>query len=82
MDAAPSGADALESDPPPVGEEIHLPDSSLLPLLLAVGITLTLIGVTISPILIIAGLALTIPVLVRWIRESRSELQHLPPGPH
>lgn len=78
MDDAP---DAAEVDAPPVGEEIHLPGSSVLPLLLAVGITLALIGVTISPILIVAGLGLTIPVLVRWIRESRAELRELPPGP-
>ncbi len=74
-------ASAHEADPPPPGEEIHLPGPSLLPMLLAVGLTLALIGVTISPILIVAGLGLAIPVLVRWIREARSELRHLPPGP-
>lgn len=73
--------DTADVDAPPVGEQIHLPEPSILPLLLAVGITLALIGVTISPILIVAGLALAIPVLVRWVRESRAELEHLPPGP-
>lgn len=74
--------DTTEPDAPPVGEQIHLPESSVLPLLLAVGITLALVGVTISPILIVAGLAVGIPVLVRWVRESRAELKELPPGPH
>jgi Flp pilus assembly protein TadB len=74
--------DTLEEDPPPIGEEIHLPGPSVLPLLLAVGITVALVGVTISPILVVAGLALAIPVLVRWIREARAELHELPPGPH
>ncbi|MEA2299318.1 MAG: hypothetical protein QOF77_2254 [Solirubrobacteraceae bacterium] len=80
-DAAPP-VDPLEAEAPPVGEEIHLPDPSILPLLLAVGITVALVGVTVSPIFIVAGLALTIPVLVRWIREARTELHELPPGPH
>jgi O-antigen ligase len=74
--------DSVEEDPPPAGEEIHLPGPSVLPLLLAVGITVALVGVTISPIFIVAGLALAIPVLVRWIREARAELHELPPGPH
>ena len=74
--------DSVEEDPPPAGEEIHLPGPSVLPLLLAAGITVALVGVTISPIFIVAGLGLAIPVLVRWIRDARAELRHLPPGPH
>ncbi len=80
VDAAPPQA-SWEAEPPPVGEEIHLPGPSILPVLLAVGITFALVGVTISPILIIGGLGLAVPVLVRWIRESREELHELPPGP-
>ena len=34
----------LDPEPPPAGEEIHLPGPSVLPALTAVGITLTLIG--------------------------------------
>ncbi|HWH09554.1 MAG TPA: hypothetical protein VG165_00355 [Solirubrobacteraceae bacterium] len=71
---------APESDVPPVGEEIHLPEPSILPMLLAVGITLALVGVTISPILIVAGLLVTIPVLYKWIRSAVAEYRHLPPS--
>ncbi len=72
----------LERNAPPAGEEIHLPGPSILPMLLAVGITLALVGVTVSPILVVAGLGLAIPSLVRWIRGARAELRELPPGPH
>jgi hypothetical protein len=72
----------LDPQVPPTGEEIHLPGPSLLPLLLTVGISLALVGVTLSPILVVAGVALAIPVLVRWIRETRHEIEELPPGPH
>lgn len=71
---------APDSDVPPAGEEIHLPEPSILPMLLAVGITLALVGVTISPILIVAGLLVTIPVLYKWIRSAIDEYRHLPPG--
>jgi hypothetical protein len=70
----------VEPDVPPAGEEIHLPEPSILPMLLAVGITIALVGVTISPILIVIGVALIVPVLYKWIRSARAEFRHLPPG--
>lgn len=67
---------------PPPGEEIHLPGPSLLPLLLAVGITLALIGITISIVLVVAGLAIAIPTVVQWIRTTQADIAELPPEHH
>jgi hypothetical protein len=66
---------------PPVGEEIHLPGPSILPLLLAVGITLRAVGVTVSIALVVIGLAITIPSIVLWIRTTRADIAELPPEP-
>jgi Flp pilus assembly protein TadB len=66
------------SQVPPAGEEIHLPGPSLQPILLAVGITVALVGVTTSIILVIAGGILTLAVLIRWIRDARREYNELP----
>lgn len=63
---------------PPAGEEIHLPGPSLQPLLLAVGITLALLGVTLGPVWWVPGLLLTIGVLIRWVTEARHEYAELP----
>lgn len=63
---------------PPVGEHIHLPGPSLQPLLLALGITLTLIGVTLGRFLMIGGLVLTVWVTARWISDTRREMAELP----
>ena len=69
----------LEKPVPPAGEEIHLPGGSLHPLLLTVGITVSLVGVTVSPIVLtIPGLILTVVVLYKWIQESRAEMASLP----
>lgn len=68
----------LEKPVPPSGEEIHLPPGSLHPLLLTVGITATLVGVTTFPILLIGGLILTVIVLFKWIQEARAEMASLP----
>ena len=65
---------------PMCGEQLHLASPSLYPVLLAVGLTLALVGVTVSIIFTIAGGLITIPVLVRWIRSSRDDMAELPPG--
>jgi hypothetical protein len=69
---------ALEPDTPPAGEHIHLPGPSLQPVLLAFGITLALIGVTLGRFLLFSGLILTVWVTIRWIADTRREMAALP----
>ena len=70
----------MSRDPeiPPAGEEIHLPGGSIQPLLLTIGITMGLLGVTLGLPLLIAGLVLTIWVIVRWIADTRRDIAELP----
>jgi hypothetical protein len=68
----------LDRETPPAGEEIHLPGPSLQPLLLTVGITAALVGVTISIFLVIAGGILTVAVIARWIADTRRDVAELP----
>ena len=72
----------LDRPVPPAGEEVHIPGGSIQPLLLTVGITLALLGVTIHWVLLAAGIALTLAVLFVWIREARAEYDHLPLDHH
>jgi hypothetical protein len=68
----------LDPEVPPVGEEIHLPGPTILPLLSAVGITLVLVGITTFIVLTIAGGLLTIGCVVGWIKDTRREIDELP----
>ena len=68
----------LDKPAPPAGEEIHLPGASIQPVLLAFGITLTLLGVTLGNFVLFAGLVLSLWVIVRWIADTRREMHHLP----
>jgi membrane protein implicated in regulation of membrane protease activity len=70
----------LDPEVPPAGEEVHLPGSSLLPLLTAVGITLILIGITINVALVVVGAVLTIWCVIRWIRDTHRDIDELPLG--
>jgi hypothetical protein len=68
----------LDADVPPAGEEIHLPGPSIQPLLLTVGITAALLGVTIFFPFTIAGVILSVWVIVAWARGARREINELP----
>ena len=75
-------ADPLEQEAPPVGEEIHLPGPTLIPLLTAVAITLIVIGSTINVIFSIIGGVALIYLVVRWIRDTRRDIGALPEQHH
>ena len=68
--------DTLEA--PPAGEQIHLPDPSILPVLNAVGLSIAIIGIPISLTVVIAGLVLFLVTAGLWIRDARREMDELP----
>jgi hypothetical protein len=72
----------LDRPIPPAGEEIHIPGPTLQPILLTVGITVALVGVTMSWFLVAAGGLLTLVVLWLWIRDARREYEELPVDHH
>jgi hypothetical protein len=72
----------LDPEIPPSGEEIHLPGPTILPLLTAAGITLAVIGITLSKILLVGGVILTVVCVVRWIMDTRREIDELPLDHH
>jgi hypothetical protein len=73
---------ALEPETPPSGEEVHLPGPTILPLLTALGITIAIVGVTVNLVLVIGGAILTIACVVRWIADTRREVNELPLDHH
>jgi hypothetical protein len=73
---------APDQNPPPVGEEIHLPGPSLLPIFNAAGITLALLGITLGWLLLVVGLALFIVTTVMWIVSTKRDIAELPLDHH
>ena len=68
----------LDPEVPPPGEEIHLPGGSIQPVLLTLGITVGLVGVTVNVFLVIAGAILAVAVIIAWIRDTRRDIDELP----
>ena len=69
---------APEDTAPPVGEEIHLPGPSVLPVLIALAMILLLLGLTGKWYLSVAGVVLLLVCAVRWIRDTRRDIRDLP----
>jgi hypothetical protein len=69
-------------DAPPAGEQIHMPAPSLLPILNALGLAMAIVGITISPIMIVVGLVLFVATALVWIRGARREFSELPLDHH
>lgn len=67
---------------PPVGEEIHLPGGSVLPLVTALGIMLLVIGTTIWWVWSALGFVITAVAVGLWIRDVRRDVDELPEEHH
>jgi hypothetical protein len=63
---------------PPAGEQIHMPAPSILPVLNAAGLATAIVGITISIVLVVAGLLLFLGTAGVWIRDARREMEELP----
>jgi hypothetical protein len=75
-------SDYDNDETPPVGEEIHLPGPSLLPLAVAIAITMIVIGTTLGWWLSIVGLVVLVITVGIWIRDTRRDIEDLPEDHH
>jgi hypothetical protein len=65
---------------PPATEEIHLPEPSYLPVVVAFGITIAIVGVVFTWVMVAVGLLIFGIALIRWIGQTRAEMAELPLG--
>jgi hypothetical protein len=70
--------DQLDDSPPPPGEQVHLPEPSYLPVFVAFGITIALVGVLLSWVIFAIGMVIFLVATFRWIRSAREEMAGLP----
>jgi hypothetical protein len=70
----------LSSEPsaPPAGERVHMPESSILPLINAVGLALAIVSLTLSWWLVAFGGAVFLLSALRWIADTRRSINNLP----
>jgi hypothetical protein len=67
-----------EGTVPPVGEEIHMPASSVLPLLNAAALAGTIVSITFNTVLCILLAIVFLWTTVIWVRDTRRDIAELP----
>jgi hypothetical protein len=72
----------LDPEIPPAGEELHLPGPSVQPVLLAFAIAVSIVGITTTIVLVIAGVLASVWIVIAWIRAARRDIDELPLDHH
>jgi hypothetical protein len=67
-----------ETDATPVGEEIHMPAPSVLPLINAAGLALAIVSLTLSWFLVAVGVIVFLATAAKWIADVRRDIADLP----
>jgi hypothetical protein len=67
-----------ESAAPPVGERIHMPAPSILPLVNAAALALAIVSITLSWYLVAFGGFVFLASMIRWIADVRRDVNDLP----
>jgi len=62
----------------PVGEEVHMPEPSALPVINAASLALAIVSITISWWLVGVAMIIFLGTTFRWIRDVRRDIAHLP----
>jgi hypothetical protein len=62
----------------PVGEEIHMPEHSVLPLINAAALAIAIVSLTISWYVVAAAGLVFLATTFRWIRDVRRDIANLP----
>ena len=63
---------------PPVGEEIHMPAPSALPLINAAALAIAILALTLSWWIVGVAFLVFLFTAVRWVRDVRRDISELP----
>jgi hypothetical protein len=69
------------SDPaaaPPIGEEVHMPEPSIIPVINAASLAIAIVSLTLTWILVIAGGIVFLVTTIMWIADVRRDISSLP----
>jgi hypothetical protein len=63
---------------PPVGEEVHMPAPSALPLINAAALAIAIVSLTISWWVVGVAMVVFLATSIRWIRDVKRDIADLP----
>ena len=71
-------SDVEHTGAPPVGEEVHMPAASILPLINAAALALAIVSITLSWWIVGAAMIVFLATTIRWVRDVRRDIAELP----
>jgi hypothetical protein len=63
---------------PPLGEEVHMPEPSVIPVINAAALAVTIVSLTLSWYLVAAGGIVFLATAIKWIADVRRDINNLP----
>jgi len=63
---------------PPVGEEIHMPAPSIIPLINAAALAIAIVSITLSWTLVIISGVIFLATTIKWVADVRRDISELP----
>ena len=63
---------------PPVGEEVHMPAPSALPLINAAALAIAIVALTISWWVVGVARLIFVATTIRWVRDVKRDIAELP----
>ena len=73
-----SQLDDFNGTTPPVGEEIHMPAPSILPLVNAAALAVAIVSITLSWVLVIFFGIIFLISTIKWVADTRRDIAALP----
>ena len=63
---------------PPAGEEIHMPEPSIIPIVNAAALAITIVSITLSWYMVALGGVVFAITTIKWIADVRRDIDALP----
>jgi hypothetical protein len=63
---------------PPAGEEVHMPAPSIIPLINAAALAITIVSLTLTWYLVAAGGVVFLITAAKWVADVRRDIADLP----
>ena len=63
---------------PPVGEEIHMPAASIIPLINAAALAIAIVSITLSWTVVVVAGVVFIATTIKWVADVRRDIAALP----
>jgi Flp pilus assembly protein TadB len=67
---------------PPAGEEVHMPEHSIIPVINAAALATAIVAITLSWFVVAFAMIVFIATTVKWIADVRRDISHLPLDHH